>query len=89
MFRRPSCYMSMEKQEQGGETWEGARKMTIVGMKWRRVGATNYGATAVALRGLKACRERRRRGARDRVWSKSKNPMDSMEQHFLRLAFDR
>ena len=42
------------------------RKMTIVGMKWRRVGATNYGATAVALRGLKACRERRRRGARDR-----------------------
>lgn len=61
MFRRPSCYMSMEKQEQGGLGGR-PRKMTIVDVKWRRVGATNYGATAVALHGLEACRAEKKRG---------------------------
>lgn len=54
--------MSMEKQEQGGGR---PRKMTIVGVKWRREGATNYGATAVvALHGLEACRAEQKRGER-------------------------
>lgn len=49
--------------------------MTIVGMKWRLGGATNYGATAVALRVLEACRAEKKRGV-----VQIKNPME-------RLAF--
>lgn len=47
----PSCYMSMEKQEQGGGVV--AQKNDDRGHKWV-LGATNYGASA--LRVLKACR---------------------------------
>lgn len=53
--------------------------MTIVGMKWRLEGATNYGATAVAHRVLEACRaEKRGDGANQEPYGAS-----------LRLAFDR
>lgn len=44
--------------------------MTIVDMKWRLEGATNYGATAVALRVLEACRAEKRGLCKSRtLWS--------------------
>jgi hypothetical protein len=55
MFRRPSYYIHGKARTGGGP-----RKMTIVDMKWRLEGATNYGATAVALRVLEACRAEKR-----------------------------
>ena len=58
---RPSCYMSMEKQEQGG-----AQKNDDRGREWI-LGATNYGVPL--LRVLKACRAEKRGANR-------KNPME-------------
>lgn len=59
MIRRSSWYMSMGKQEQGG--W--SQKNDDRGHESGDIsGATNYGATAVALRVLEACRAEKRRG---------------------------
>jgi hypothetical protein len=44
--------------------------MTIVDIKWILLGATNYGATAVALRVLEACRAEKRGLCKSRtLWS--------------------